>query len=508
LDAVYESIYSLYIWVHDNLHLCLASLMDIGLKIDDISDLIKSLPINNPLTRIIRMLGESEGIIDGYQDVVSTVIARGKFGHLYKLILEVAREKQRAAPQEVAGILGILREYNNRMQLAEWSDETWATFSRYVQDYYNSGLKVITSILFKYFIAHKNDKPKLDGLKVDIDKEMKNIGWGNYWGLSKKFKRKYNLTTADEIALMARYLQISNFSIKDYESIYESVKSSLQKKKPEKWQEEIPSSLRTLFSLKGTKPQTAYRPKDENEMKSLGELMNRLSSYASGSGLSMEDVLEMDLSKQKEEIKPVIVRSALSEDERVYFQSIPEKAPERRAWLSRWYTLMADTLKLDQRAVLERKIEELIKRRSAEPGSLDDMLNKAGIRLVDISRMDKVFKVDPDLRKIISEGEYSKLEEYFLRKWFIQMRHEDVKNPSVFNAWLERGFKKFISKMPHEINKVRKKRREKEIEVKVDERKIREALETARTQYLENWQQFLSKRLSGRLVRIFSEDIG
>ncbi|GAI02481.1 unnamed protein product, partial [marine sediment metagenome] len=216
----------------------------------------------------------------------------------------------------------------------------------------------------------------------------------------------------DEIGLLARYVEIRIFGGRDYEGAYNDVKSALKKKGHSKWQKEIPSSLRTFYTLKGTKTRPVY--KGDNQK--LYKLLKRLSSYASGSHLRIEPLSDLD-KLSSEELKVLIISLILNEEERAYYKNIPQNSLKQRAWLSRWYTLITDRLKLDYRANLEEKIKKVIEGRSLSIPFLEDRLINSGFRFVSISERKELFKADNELKNLIKRRKYSKLTEYFINKW-------------------------------------------------------------------------------------------
>ncbi len=490
----YRKIGSLLQLVHDNLPLCLNSLNSAAIRLGEIQELIKALPLNNPLTRIIRMIGENESLVGGCLDVIQLVKKNGKFRYLYGLILEAAKGKQRAAPQEVSGILETLKKYKEMDVLQNWSDGDWQEFSCDIQKYYGLGFKTITMNFFSYFKAHKSDKPALEKLKEDIEKESKEIAWGTFWGWSKGFKNRYGFSQLDELAILAKYMQISNFSGKDYISTYEKVKNTLSEKKPEKWQKELPLSLRSLYALKGGSTVISYQPDADEDRVKLDELLKGLSSSAGTSDLSLKDIFNTKKMPTPAQLKSLVVSLIISD--RTYFQNIPQGAAERRSFLSRWHNLLADTMIQDFKPILKKRLEEEVEGKYLDIAAAEAILESFGFRFVNISSANKLFKVDPEFEMIANDKE--KMKDYFLRKWLPQIIYKNVQVEAVFSLWIERGLGKFISQM---------KRPPK------DPERIRSALFKAREQYLSELKGTLSlrkrqlkDRILDHLIKLFADD--
>nr|MCK4929969.1 hypothetical protein [Nanoarchaeota archaeon] len=331
-----------------------------------------------------------------------------------------------------------------------------------------------------------------------------NIAWGSFFGLSDEFKRKYKLTIVDEIALLARYFQITSFAGRDYESAYKEVKYALGDITSSKWQQEVPSSLRILYAIKGTRAHIIYQPKNKEDSQRLRELFNRLSSYAFGSNLTTKDILDLDrLSSQ--EIKAFLISLILSEEDGAYYKNLPQTPSEQRAWLSRWYTLITDRLKLDYKPNLEQEIKKAVERRSLSIPFLEDRLINSGFKLLSISERKELFKVDNELKSLIKKGNYPELTDYFFKKWLPQIRCEDIEIEDKFTAWIDRGFDKFLNGVIRKTGKLRKE---------IKEQEIRDALFRARKQYIRNPGQILSLRkkqyaqsLLDKLLKLFSDEI-
>ena len=150
------------------------------------------------------------------------------------------------------------------------------------------------------------------------------------------------------MALVSRYLQISNLSGRDYERAYRNVRSALQEKPPEKWQGEIPHDLRTLYVLQGIQLQTVYEPEKSEAEDEFDTLFAKLSEYALNktSSITLKTVLQDLASGKPGHCQASLIGLLLkerSEDEKSLFSSHPENDAERRKWLSCWYTLLSDT---------------------------------------------------------------------------------------------------------------------------------------------------------------------
>ncbi|MGB2629730.1 MAG: hypothetical protein WBD17_00640, partial [Candidatus Omnitrophota bacterium] len=261
----------------------------------------------------------------------------------------------------------------------------------------------------------------------------------------------------------------------------------------------------TLFTSKGTKTYTVYRPQKEGDHQRLADLMSRLSSYVSENDLALDDLLEMIFSGEEEKAKRLVLKLTLAWDEKTYLKEMPHSHQGEREWLSRWHTFLADTLKLDHKPALEKIIYAALANGSYDIKGLEEKLGAFGFKLIRLSKIKKLFEVDPDLENIIREEEYSKLDDYFRRKWFARICYEDILNEDGFNEWISGGFKKFMARISSKTGMP--------LEA-IDKEKIRKALNAAREKYLSDRQEIivlrtkqLIPRITDRLLKFFSKDI-
>ncbi|MCP4612817.1 MAG: hypothetical protein GY845_29330 [Planctomycetes bacterium] len=495
-SAAYERITSLVKITHDNAPLCLESLVNIGVALKNIRELIETIPINNPLTRIIRMLGEPRNTIAGYRDVTLAVVEKGTFENLYKLIIEIAKTKHRASPQEVAGILDVLRGYIGSGQFNNWGDHDWEIFSANIQDYYNSGFKVVTANFFNYFTEHKDDTVALSTLKGDIEKELSRLCWGSYYGLSKELTTKYNLGMEDEIAILGRCVHVSNYTGKDYVGEYKRIKSALEDMPPSRWRKEVPSELRGLYSFKGSKSVVTYFGDRQELQKLIGE--NGLPSYVTTTNLTIEDIITYPNCSDKE-IKRFILGAVLGEEGKEFFAAIPHGDVEQRDWLSGWYTLIEDDIKQEYKNILAQMIYQALQRLGMGISDVEAMLVRSGFQLVSVADKEKLFKVDKDIKDLVKKSKYAKLSEYFIEKWLSRVTHTDVMDETVFSAWIDSGLSRFVRQVARKAG------------MKTDDismLKIRETLVQAREEYTERGiLEFRANQYTHQLLDVFKDDL-
>lgn len=380
--------------VHDNLPLCLDSMRAINKKASDFSELRKVLPLNNPLTRIIRLLGESKDKL-GYKDVTKRLLKSANFNNLYNIILDIAKRRQRQSPQEIQGLLEFLREAKG---IASWSNKDWLLLTKRIERYYGSGFKVITYNLFKYFIKHENDPPALLTMKEDMEKELDNIAWGGFLGLSDDFKKKYNISTVDEIALLAKYMPVSNLSARDYEGVYKKIKKVLKKRMPE-WKSEVDEDLRRLFRISGSKTTSIYQP-DEKDRMDRDTLHKKLLNYIdTGSSFdihkSIKDYIEGKDIKE-DDLKKIILSYAVEKGEHdiSFFKTLHQDEESMLVWLNSWHTLLVDTYKQD----LSKDIKELVKEAvfSLDKSALEKLLSKHKDKIGKILKQSSIPKTDTE----------------------------------------------------------------------------------------------------------------
>ncbi|MFH1288095.1 MAG: 4-alpha-glucanotransferase, partial [bacterium] len=87
--------------IHTNAPAVLVSLKNIGLKTEDIDDIRRVIPFNNPLTRVLVALGGIQPW--GFGDLIKGIKNAGRFDNLKKILLSIARRGQRIAPQNIYG---------------------------------------------------------------------------------------------------------------------------------------------------------------------------------------------------------------------------------------------------------------------------------------------------------------------------------------------------------------------------------------------------------------------
>jgi HEAT repeat protein len=361
----YNEVASFLDIVHDNLFLCLYSLGNIGISLRRFKSLRKELSFNNPLTRIIRMLGEEKGNVGGYSDVTKKIISSGGFGYLYEIILEIAKKKQRNAPQEISGLLEVLREVPEE-DLKNWGNDGWQSLTSDIEDYYSQGFKVMTYSLFKYFREHKDDKLLLTSLREDIERELGNIAWGGFKGLSDEFKERYNLSAVDELGIIAKFIPIANLSGRDYEGKYLKIKKALLERNT--WTQEVDQVLRTPYSFKRTQSSVIYQPQDEKDTQERVSLQKSLTTYCAKSDNDLQAIINKHRinnpnATDKEDLKKVIL-SFIQKRRGIdlnYLSKEPALDSEAERWLSIWHKVLSDTWKQDLNNDIQALVENTAK---------------------------------------------------------------------------------------------------------------------------------------------------
>ena len=360
----YRRIGHLMAIVHGNLPHVLRSLCAIGMPIARFDTLIKALPLNNPLTRIFRMLGESRSYIGGYHDVTEKVQDAYAFDHLYEIILELAREKGRAAPQDLAGLLEIVRDTD----ISDWEEDAWKKFRTRVKRYYKEVHKVLAFNLFQYFCEHEDDPAAITQMREDMIKAVAHICWGDFWGFSERFKQRYNITTDDVIALLAKRMQVSNLTAKDYAPVYDRLEASLREK-GHAWQDEVDPEARTIFSLPGTRSQVIYDPDEADRLDTLG-VKKRLQECVEALDDPQDAIGDFILGENQssKRLRQALVSLAIATAglERQRYAKAPESDEDMRDWLGRWHTLLADTLKQDVRAKILEIAKDVVARANSK----------------------------------------------------------------------------------------------------------------------------------------------
>jgi len=480
----YEAIADLASVVHDNLPLCLNSLANLKLGINDMEPLRKALPLNNPLTRIIRMLGEPPDLADGFSDVVLHIRKSGQWDHFFQLILDVARSKQRSAPVEVNGILDVLRAIDQRentgfawilskaraheespifglpadlidvlinvyrelrpvQRLARWNADRWAVFSRDIQDYYNTGLKVITLDLFRYFQGHRHDAAVIGQFRLDVENATQDIAWGSFFGFPKKFAGEYGIGDAESLALLARYGDIANYGLQDYTRIYRDVANALALRTRETWTSEVPPVLRTLYRLPATRSQIVFAPTESISEQNLTDLTQRLTGWMQDPKIKTLDDVLASLEGPLDGVcawglqNAPILKSAPGRES---FSRFPMTAPEQVTWLLQWSTLLGDTMKNELKPELQKRLEKMVERADPTVRQIESRMSAWGFRWVRLSDLNRLLgPSESDLGKLLRAGDIQALVQAYQDKWILNIPLSELSNTASFNAWIDRN---------------------------------------------------------------------
>jgi HEAT repeat protein len=452
-EAEYGEVANLLAVVHDNLAPCLGSLAAAHMRIHDIEELKSALPINNPLTRIVRMFGESTNIIGGSLDVTSRVRKSGQWNALFRLLVAVAKEKQRAAPAEIGGIFEVLRAYGKAVET--WTSVDWNLFSQDIRAYYDNGFKIITLRFFKFFREHKGDPAAVTKLRADLDASLKDIGWGQYFGLPDSLKIQFDLTDQEELSMLDRYVEKKNSSLQDFESPYRDVRKAIQELTPEGWQAEVPPAVRTLYTLKGTRTQWVYRSDEQADpSRSMIQLADHLVSWTESPDSVMTlDELVQGLTGDLPHIQAAFVaRLPLFKDasRRAYFANFPEETPSRREWLSLWHTLIVDTLKTEDIENIRCYIEQIVTRASTSVKDLEPLLDRLGVWVPWARQTSLLMPADRAVVNAIKRRESDSLSEAIQAKWRPQIARIQVQDQEAFEAWVDRTMPGYLGHLENQ----------------------------------------------------------
>ncbi len=495
--------------VHDNLPLVLAAINNLKLDIDDFHELIHALPLNNPLARIVRMLGEDQRIVGGCRDVTEVVIGRGRFGNLMALIVRIAQDKGRGAPAQIGGLLEVLRaeKADKEHPLASWDEGRWDVFAGDIQGYYDAGFKIVTPGLFGYYVKHRDDDNALERLRTDLKAQFPvEIGWGSFYSLDDTFKTTYGFSRPDEIALLGRYVTPSNFSTRDYMSAYDGVEKALREKTPAVWRAEVPETLRTLYAVRGEGTQVLYRGSPEDES-ALQGLMRGIASLAEDMAAPEPLTVRNVVTRLKEDpltLKRVVVSRLLQErtSERAFLQIPPAMVHERRQWLMEWHEILQDTYRQDYlpgwTAWLEGAIDNL------DAQAVEPLLTDMGFNFTDLRTVDRFPKFNDDMVRMAAEGRFDKFSQAVQSHWLAQVPQADLRNNRLYASWLDQGWENFIT----DLN-----RRAGRIITEPECRQLRSAMEEARDRILADApglnavrRRQLGSVLARRLDQLFAED--
>jgi len=517
--AAYDHIAGYLDVVHDNLGLVLNAMMATGQGFDRFDELKKVLPINNPLTRIIRMIGESRSQdVSGCLEVVYRIIQSGGFDHFMNAVIGIAKRRQRAAPQEVMGMLEVLARES---RLGSWKAEDWQRLSEQIKKYYDSGFKVMTFTLFNYFRRHEDEPETLRTMKADIQNQLGNIGWGGFNGLSGEFKAKYGLTTEDELVLLSRYMTISNLTTRDYSGTYEATKEALKARGGD-WKEEVDPQLRELFRFGGSRSLVVYEPEEADRF-DVKTLHDKLVSYITESKQEIGKVLERYLTdptpEAEELLKSALIQFAIkvSHLEAGAYHSLPTGDYLVQKWLLSWQSLIKDSLKGDAAKPLADTVRKVIDGLKADQAKSVLSNNKVP-EFRSIKGKKDLLKVDNEMVAVFTdegktaEQQEKELADLFLNKWLFLMQSDEIRDRALFQRWINGGIDKFVR---HILDKAGKKGAKtlKDADVRqmvsnalLKAREMKEEEVKGKTD-LQRQQVMLANRISEKMTRLFDHEM-
>ncbi len=512
----YDAMSSFLSVTHSNLPLILDSVSRLGTPIRHYQQLPKVLNFNNALTRIMRMLGEPKSIVGGHLETVRKIINARQDAHFYKLILHIAEKRKRLAPQEVAGVLDLLAEMN----FQNWTEADWQRFSERVDKYHQAGFKVLNLELFNYFIQHENDDEAIQEFKADVDRELGNIVWGNFSGLSEEFKRKYNISDAGELALVARYVPIANLATHDYVGMYGKIRKVL-KSRENNWKDEVDPSVRTLYAMRGTEGYMEYEPplNDPEAATKRQTLHSNLQSYAETPEHNLEAIVDLMATPEEyakitsTERKQAIVQYVLSGEGRSVedLKTIPTGDQELYDWLSRWASFLQDTWKVDYADKLRKMIREKIAPIRGEP--FDALLKATRLDRFQFTRLKNPKDILPTLAqlvKVLADGSLTDEEKTLrvsslLRNKMANVSVEDLRNSSFMQDFLNRTRAKVLADL--KAQDIEDASYPQILSAALD-RAYQDILAAIGNQSDEDRKRLiLADRLASELITIFSKDI-
>lgn len=140
--------------------------------------------------------------------------------------------------------------------------------------------------------------------------------------------------------------------------------------------------------------------------------------------------------------------------------------------------------------------------------ALEKILDRLGFQWVDIARRSRLFKPDRQLVKSIhrflQDSRDGELKDAFKGKWLSSILYRQIKNSTLFHAWIERGFEEFIRRL--QAKKYLGHRLSED-----DQSSIKTCLHASRIEYLETAveikQRQIGEMLKHRLKKIFVNDL-
>ena len=321
--------------VHEDAPIVLGFLKDLRLTAGDVEGLRQGLPFKHALTAVLKVMGSSNPA--GYNTVVKETIERGSFDKLLSLIIWIARDRFRLAPQEVYAVLGIIVRMGN---FSEWTRDQWDEFKRHVEGYYKSGLPMLTYDLFKCFLEHQKEPSSIEKLKIDMENQLgEAIAWGGLRDMSGPIE--------DELAVMARFMPVRDRTLKDYSDMALRLKRVLVDRH-EDWIQEVDEGLRQLYMVSFTRTPIVYEA-TENKAVNRESLNQRLSLLAreDGERPPIQEVFDCILRNQELRVidQAVLVDMIFPSAgvQRDDYIAMPREDRSNLEWLNRWTVLLGDS---------------------------------------------------------------------------------------------------------------------------------------------------------------------
>jgi len=454
----YEELSSWLSIIHDNAPLVMNAAVAMNYPLSFFTRLRQALPVNNPLTRMMRTLGEDSEITGGVLPVTQGIIEAGRFDSFMETVLRLVAAKKREAPQAILSVLQVL---GGEIKIVTGSKKKWERFLNYAEQYFNTGLWVMTPNFLEYFIRYEHKPEKINQFKKDIARELHpNIAWGSFKGFSAEFKHKYKIETVDEVALLTRYLSISNLTAEDYQGSFEAVREAIEER-GEARRNEVDPELRRAFAFEGKSTEIIYRGEAGLTQSDREAFHSRLSGYAAANAAPLHSALRGYLDRKdpstKIRLQKSLVAFVLAQNhlDAAPFIQIPEEDADLMAWLSQWQTFFEDFFEGDAAAQLEKKVFDEI------TGGLDfGQIEEWRSRYFKISPLREAhFRPRYDLVNSLAGSAGSGLEkrevltDYFYRKWIPAIQTADLLNPIETQIWFESFIPGFSRKLFAKMSK-------------------------------------------------------
>jgi len=425
--------------VHSNFPLVLDAITATGQSVMHFRPLREALYFNNPLTRIIRMLGERSNIIGGNLEFTLKMQECGQFDYFFEAVVDICNTRKRLAPQEVAGMIDLLKN----MKISKWNKADWDTFQASISRYHQAGFKVLNVELYNYFMAHENEATTMEEFKTDVDRELGNVAWGSFKGLSDAFKSKYGISDEGELSLVSRFIPAANLSVKDFVRKYQQIKAVLAKRGIA-WTDEVDEKFRHTYAFYGTEGYVKYESDSPQAETARKALCDNLQSYTETPEPTLEAIVDLlgndeEFSKltdtQKKRAIIEFVLRARGQD-RQALSRIPATDQELLDWLIQWASFLQDTWKADYADQLREMVRKKIA--TLEGAPLETLFKSTKLDRFQFGRIKKAKELLPtgaQVQRILDldgddEKKIAKLKDLITPR-MASFASDDLRNPTL-----------------------------------------------------------------------------